>query len=426
MGLFDNVHTGAWGTPDFGITEKIQSIFQPNNSVTSQGGSNLFGKAPVSAVQPSTTQSSQGQVLGTSSGGSGGGGGSTAKKGTSSVSAPTQTFDPGADAAARAAAEREDYNRRVAEERSAISQEFDPIFSELDRQLASLPGQKVELEGKVGTLADTQRTGVQQTQDQGITALTASGEEEKANAKGSLRNLEEDVRNQLQARQFFFGSVGAGDSSAPIMASEAISKGALRSRGAVLGARDAGLANIETKKQDVRNLASDQNNKIETWKAGKMLELAQSFQEQERNLSSARANASGAKAKAINDVIRGMSQDLVSELRRLDDQVYQYKSAVSTWQMQREAEMEDYNTKLNLSKSYSSAATPKYSDALNTFNKIYGNGAVSIGEARQATMNQYGIDPLSGLELSGDQVGTKKRSLSDLLGDQAIVEAMGQ
>ena len=48
-------HIGAWGTPDFGITEKIQSIFKPKQAYASSGGSNLFGTAPASS----------GSVLGT-------------------------------------------------------------------------------------------------------------------------------------------------------------------------------------------------------------------------------------------------------------------------------------------------------------------------------------------------------------------------
>lgn len=47
------VHTGSWGTPDFGITEKLGSLFK--KPTTYQGGSNLVGAMP---------QASSGQVLG--------------------------------------------------------------------------------------------------------------------------------------------------------------------------------------------------------------------------------------------------------------------------------------------------------------------------------------------------------------------------
>ncbi len=40
---------GSWSLgpvrlPEFGVTEKIQSAFQPNKPLTQSGGSNLFGK----------------------------------------------------------------------------------------------------------------------------------------------------------------------------------------------------------------------------------------------------------------------------------------------------------------------------------------------------------------------------------------------
>jgi len=39
------LRTGSWGTPEFGITEKIQSLFAPQKSYTSSGGSNLFSSS---------------------------------------------------------------------------------------------------------------------------------------------------------------------------------------------------------------------------------------------------------------------------------------------------------------------------------------------------------------------------------------------
>jgi hypothetical protein len=413
-------HTGAWGTPDFGITEKLQSVFQASKPLTGDQGSNLFGAAkpapsgtpvvgPTTSPTPTGTGGSGGKVLGATT---------TAQR----TATPTSTFDPEAESRAAADRARAETEGNISREREAIAGEFDPIFGELDRQIGMLPQQKQELETQLANLAGIQKEGVTASEARGITELDKSGETEKATAKSSLRNLEEDVRNLLQAKQFYFGSVGAGDSSATGQASEAVSKGALRARGGVLAARDSGLALIETKKQDVRSLAGEQSRKIDEWKSEKMFGIAQEFQEKTNQLNMAKANATGAKAKAINDVIRGLSQDLSQQLRSLDDRTYQFKSSVANWQMQREAELEDYKTKLSLTQSYSSAAGPKYSDALNSFTKIYGTGALSVGDARQAASDQYGIDPLSGLEIGADVAGTKKKSLSDLLGDQALAE----
>jgi hypothetical protein len=51
------VQIGSWGTPEFGITEKLQSIFAPNKGLSSQGGSNLFGPSQPSASTPTAPTS---------------------------------------------------------------------------------------------------------------------------------------------------------------------------------------------------------------------------------------------------------------------------------------------------------------------------------------------------------------------------------
>lgn len=429
--------TGSWGTPEFGLTERLSNLFGQGR--TSQGGSNLFGSQAQTTLAPSQqnspassggsfnqlgyTPTTKGAVKGattTAPAGSSGGGAAT------NTGGDNNNYDPNADANRQKEDAQRIKDAEVAREREAIAGEFDPIFQELDRQIGSLPGQKKELETQLVNLADTQKAGVAATEAKGLQELAASGETEKGNAKVSLRNLEEDVRNLLQAKQFFFGSMGAGDSSAVDMASEAVTKGALRSRGNVLAARDTGLAEIETKKQDVRDLAGEQGRKIEEWKSTKMFDLTEKFQTQTDQLNMAKANATGAKAKAINDVIRGLNQDYIKELRTLDDKVSTYKQSVATWQMERTAALEDYEKQLQISQKYTSSAAPKYSDALSSFQKIYGTGQMSIQDARTAVSNQYGIDPLSGLDLSSDQSSAKKRSLADELSDEALTAVFSQ
>jgi len=58
-------HKGSWwGLPDFGVTEKIQSVFQPGKALTYSGGSNLRGTYPTSANTGSVKGSQTGPVQG--------------------------------------------------------------------------------------------------------------------------------------------------------------------------------------------------------------------------------------------------------------------------------------------------------------------------------------------------------------------------
>lgn len=302
----------------------------------------------------------------------------------------------------------------IARERGAISSEFEPIFQELDRQIGMLPEQRQQLEQQLSTLSTSQRADVETNQNRGIEALDKSAETEKSNAADSLRNLEQDVRNQLMSREMYFGAIGAGDSSAPGMASDAVTRGALRARGQVLSTRDEGLAAIETKKQDVRNLATDQFKKIEDWKSNKLFETTQFFTQKLTDLNTQKANASVERQRAINDVIRGLNQQFVSRLQSLDDDVMNFKKGVETWQMQRQGELEDFATKLGIQSSYSTAANkPTYDAALKLFSSLYGTQNLSMSQARQAVLDQTGIDPLVGLELSPNQGQKTKSSLAD-------------
>lgn len=66
------IRAGSWGTPELGITERIQSLFSPSSSRTIQGGSNLLqrGASPQQQYSsPIGPQPSPGSVLGISSAG---------------------------------------------------------------------------------------------------------------------------------------------------------------------------------------------------------------------------------------------------------------------------------------------------------------------------------------------------------------------
>lgn len=414
------VHAGSWfGLPDLGITEAIQKIIAPNKPLTAQGGSNLFGKTTIAAPAPSpkpTGTSTQGITTQAT----------TSKVPTSTTpSQPnqqTQNFNPdqnaqdtaNAEAAARAAEES-----RV---RGAISSEFDPIFTELDRRIGMLPDERKQMEDQIGGLAKSQAdtTTTQQTRD--LASLDTSKSGEVTQAQGSLRDLESDVRNQLLAKSFYFGALGAGDSSAPGMASEAVTKGALKARSNVLATRDQALAVIDQKKGDVNSLATDQLQKIDQWKSDKLFSTAQFYSQKLDDLNGQKATAQGEKAKAISNMIQGLSQQFLTRLTQLDDQVTSFKQGVAQWQMQRQGDLEDFQKKLDISAAYSSTSQPTQSDILNNFSKIYGTGALTVDQARQLAT---GASDLTGLQLTPEQAAQKKQSTADQLLEQAAQQSGG-
>lgn len=339
--------------------------------------------------------------------------GNAPKANTQTNAAPSQsqapTFDINAEVENRKRQEEERVRKMQEEQRNSINQAWQPIFAELDRQIGSLPGQRAGYETQVGDLATSQQAGAEASRVQGVNTLNTAKTEEMGRAKTSIRDLEQDIRNQLEAKSTYFGNLGAGDSSAVGRVSEAITKSGLKAKGTILSGRDQAIADIDTKIGDVNNLASEQSRKIDEWKSTKLFEIAETFNNQVNQLNMAKANASAEKQKAISDIIFGLENQLMQRLGQLDDAVINYKSSIATWQQQRAAELEDYGKKLAMNAQYTGGADNqyKYNQAVTTFNSLVDQGLDSYS-AQKAVMSQMGVDPLAGLELTSDQMGKIK------------------
>lgn len=326
----------------------------------------------------------------------------------------SQPSNQGFDLEAEIRKQKEEEQRRKDEQerkaREGISSAFDPIFAELDRQLGTLPGERSTYETQVANLAGSQGTGVEAERTKGLQSLDRAKGEEEERAQSSLRDLEQDVRNQLRAKSSYFGNVGAGDSSAVGAASEAVTRAGLKARSKILSTRDQALGEIDQKIADVNTLASEQLRKVDEWKSTKLFEVGQFFSQRINELNMQKANASAEKGRAIAEIINGLEAQFVQRLRQLDDAVVNYKSSINTWQMQRAAEMEDYKTKLGLAAQYSGGSSN--SAAMKLSNDVFNdsiNQGFDAATARQRALQQTGIDPLGGLELTPEQMKDVKR-----------------
>lgn len=329
-----------------------------------------------------------------------GGGGSFGGSTSSSKSTKTKSsFDISKEASKlkNAAKEQKEEQERKAKER--IGKAFDPIYSELDRQLATLPGRRAEAETEIGRLADTQRATAEEGRTRSLAALDTSRTQVEEGAQTSLRDLEGDIRNQLKAKISMLGA--ASDSSAAGEVSEAVTREGLKGRAKILSTRDAAFAELEGKRADINNLATDQIGKVDEWKSTTLFKIGQDFQDQFNALSKEKATATQQEAMAIDERITGLEQDFYGRLKQLDDAVLNYKSSIATWQMQREAELEDYAKKLSMSSSYTKLEddSKKFQAANDVFNQSLAQG-MSPEEAQMRAFNQTGVDPLKGLELT--------------------------
>lgn len=323
---------------------------------------------------------------------------------TKKTTAQTKAFDLEKETQKKKEEEKKRLDAQKEEARKGISSSFEPIFAELDRQLGNLPTVKTQYANEIGRLGSEQAASAEAERQKGLAQLETSKGEVEKNTQASLRALEDDIRNQLKAKASYFGNVGAGDSSAATAASEAVTRAGLKSRSSVLLEHDQALSEIEQKKSDVNTLASEQINKIESWKSEKLFQIEQDFNEKSDALNKEKASATSEERRAISELINGLNQQFNSRLQQLDDAVTSYKTQIATWEMQRTADLEDYAKKLSMSASYGGGeSVSKNQKAANDlFNQSLAQG-FDADTARQRTLSQTGIDPLSGLELTAEQ-----------------------
>lgn len=228
--------------------------------------------------------------------------------------------------------QKQEMERQKAErekQANRIGESWNPVFSELDRQLGSIPTRQAEYQARIGESAEAQLGDVEASRVQSTQSL----EGEKARG---LRNLEEDIRNQMEAAGTKIGIAGAGSSSAVGQASEALARVGQKARGSLLEGVNEQLTSIN-------NLATEQRSKIGQWKQDKLGEIVSYFQNKMDELSFLKANAQKERKQAVEELISNAQNEFVSALSSLDNQVMSYAQSVDMWEKQRASELEDYN-----------------------------------------------------------------------------------
>lgn len=331
----------------------------------------------------------------------------------SSKSSKTKTgfdIDKEAKKLKKEAEEKKKKEEKARKER--IENNFDPIFSELDRQLSTLPTRQKQYEEQIGSMAQSQAEEAARSKEASLASLETSKGQVTEQAQSSLRDLEGDIRNEMKAKVNMLGT--ASRSSAADEVSEAVMREGLKGRSKILSTRDAAYGEIETKRADINNLATEQSAKIDQWKNQSLFQIGQDFADKVDTLNKEKANASAERAQAIDQMITGLENEFYGTLQQLDNQVLNYKSTIATWQMQREAELEDYATKLGMSAKYTKLSddAKKYEEANQVFQQSISLG-MNAQEAQLRAFNQTGVDPLKGLQLTQDMIDKIKRNAGD-------------
>lgn len=186
---------GGFKLPEFGITEKIQSIVKPQASRTAQGGSNLFGQNLAQRASTPSVQGAQTRNVPVPSGISpayGGGGGSYSQ--TQATSYAPATSGQAADGGG---GDEGGYDY-IGALRSAFDQSRNSLQSILPTYDSDYSNFKSTIEGGINRAKDT---------------LTTQNQEDERLFGQSLKSLLQSDKDLRQRRQGTFSALGALDSS---------------------------------------------------------------------------------------------------------------------------------------------------------------------------------------------------------------------
>lgn len=239
--------------------------------------------------------------------------------------------------------EMEEQRKRSEKQAREIGTAWNPVFESLDQQLGSIPVRQAEYQGRIAESTDAQLSDVEASRARSTESL------EKEKARG-LRNLEDDIRNQMEVAGTKIGIAGAGSSSAVGQASEALARVGQKARGSLLEGANEQLTSIN-------NLAAQERSKIGQWKQDKLGEIVSFFQNKMDELSFQKANAQKERKVAVEELIRDAQDQFVSALGGLDSEIRTYAQQVDTWEKQRQAELEDYARRTGQSAAQGSKIT---------------------------------------------------------------------
>lgn len=331
------------------------------------------GSTPDSSLKVNYTPSTSGSVLGTSGTSSNNGGltwnGSAPTQdisyGSTSSSSPSgygtdpnfrysgwgQDFGTGASGQAA----YEAYRAQQDATRNAINSGYDQYFSSLDKQLGLLPEQQKNYEDQVGTQFNSQSGSLKTGQDNTLADLTNVENKTNANRVNSLRDLEDNIRNQIQAGNTYLGARGAGDSSASNMLSFAYTQLGNKQRSGIMRDANQSLADIGLRKNQVVNTYNDQMKQLNEWKSNQILSIAQQINQARQQIEQARASGYVEKGQALAGLNQQLMQNAFAKLQQIDAQAANFQSGLQNWANTHATNLNQY---LSMLQGYGNASAP--------------------------------------------------------------------
>lgn len=362
------VHTGSWGTPDFGLTERLASnasggqttdlsnAVSGNYTKYSPIGSNPYGPAQNSnpQIQGASTSVYNNNSTSSSSGGSSGGGGGGGYSESDALKLGLDINQLRAQGLLNVQQPSQESIERENAIRSNINNIYGGISNRINDFRNNLPTWQQEdmntLGQTVGSIRDQLGTAKQGALDKLDTFRTDVGTREKL----GIDKVQENLRNLQRATQMQLGAMGAGSSSASeVLAPYALQKQATRGIGDIVTGANQQYADLDRQTIDVNTQYDTQSQQINQWEA----EQKQSITDRIRAFQQAVLDAQNSNDQARLQALNSLEASLMNSAQQKLDQIQAFamneRASLQDWARNRMSQLNDFKLQLSQSSNFS-------------------------------------------------------------------------
>lgn len=360
-------HTGAWGTPDFGLTERLSNYFGQGR--TSSGGSNMLGDQSQTTLVPAGT--SGGTPKFAQSGTSGAYGissktqpgqvrGATtdlpsATKTSTQTSTQSQNSSPGsgyfwdaADGWKQSSGGTSEVDARESQLRGTIDSGFSALkqgYNDL------LPYFQQEGDRRVSQVGDTYNTifgGLDQAKQAGMNKLGMAREEVGRRSANSIQDLKQNLNQVMRNTGMQLGAMGAGDTSASqVMAPYAYTKMAGQEFGGIQRQANDQFGQIDQKGVDLEQEYGQMYNQTEIEKSQQIEMIRSEVGSQIARIREMIPQVDAQRAQALAGLEQSLLGQAQQQLMQIQAEDRQRKDSLQQWALQRVAQLQDAQLQMN-------------------------------------------------------------------------------
>lgn len=337
-------------------------------------------------------QISTSQVLGASTSGSGGGYPADKYIGWDPTAAAADYAATGGPQQSSGPSAEELYRQQV---EGQINSGYDNYFRELDSMV-----------GNLDTSAQAQGNQARLYADQQISDLTASTAEQSGelnkqigtteqNQVKTLKDIVDNIRNLMMAGNTYLGSKGAGDSSAVNQYAYALTKLGSQQRGDVQSQTKTIIDNINDRVAKVKNVATQETNRIKSELGIKTQEISQWLAEQQMALKQAKANGQLSKSQDLQTLTTNLYNQAVQQLTQLQNAAQQRMATIESWALSNSttakeaiAKMQEYGSYQAPNLGYTPISGTPQMDAQGNLSAKFGGGVNSTDDYLKSLLGQ--------------------------------------